>query len=315
MKWSVLALAGIGLVAAAAAAFLVAGLRANKAGAHPITPEVEVLFAAKALPALSVIDSASVVIRKMPKTEVPPNAISDPVAVVGKVLRMPMIEGEAVTPAVLASRESGINLAAAVREGMRAVSVSLSQSEALEGLLYPGGVVDVLFSFRAPAGSTDQAEETISLTLLKAVQVLAIEGRTILSTEEPNATPPTSSRGQTHQMVTLMVTPKQAELLQLAQKFGSVSLSMRNPLDTDAPATNETLLSQMSEFFRRRITAASAAALPAPPPKQVNLVETVAQTQPAKGPPPAPKWAITFIRGGAIDVESYPMPGSKGVQP
>ncbi len=138
MKWSILVLVGTGLVAAVAAAFLVAGMKTPHAAGAAVVErgeEVDVLFAARALPALSVIDSRSVVLRKVPQSKTPPNAMSDPVAVVGKVLRLPVIEGQAMTPAVLASRDSGINLAAAVREGMRAVSLSMTDADSLEGLL------------------------------------------------------------------------------------------------------------------------------------------------------------------------------------
>lgn len=315
MKWSILVLVGSGLVAALAATFLVAGLN-NSHGAGTATAEtvndVDVLFAAKALPALSVIDSKSVVIRKVPQSKAPPNAMSDPVAVVGKVLRAPMIEGQAVTPAVLASKDSGINLAAAVREGMRAVSLSLADADALENLLYPGSVVDVLFSFKAPSGSANQADETISLTLLKAVQVLAVEGRTILSTDEPAAPPVSSPRGLQRQMVTLMVTPKQAELLQLAQKFGAVSLAMRNPMDNQTPVVGEAMLSQLSEFFQRKVLPPAAAPLvAAPAPQAQEPAHKSATSQPAT----APSWIMTVIRGGALSVQDFPSTTTKGQTP
>ncbi len=116
--------------------------------------------------------------------------------------------------------------------------------------------------------------------------MLAVEGRTILTTDEPASAPASSSRGLQRQMVTLMITPKQAELLQLAQKFGSISLAMRNPLDSETPAAGETLLSQLSEFFRRRAAAAAAPApvVATPVPGPAPRVEP-----PAARPPPATK--------------------------
>lgn len=295
MRWSIVALGLVGLIAAGAAAFLVAGLRTSRAAVPGIAaPQAGVLFATKSMPALSVVEAGSVVLRTVPLSEAPPNAMSDPVTVVGKVLRHPVVAGQAITPAVLAAKDSAINLAAAVREGMRAVSVSLADYEALQGLLYPGSVVDVLFSFKAPAGSKDQADETVSTTLLRAVQVLAIENRTILSPAEGGDVPTTATRGTQHQMVTLMVSPKQAELLQLAQKFGSITLSMRNPLDADPGGRGETLLSQMSEFLKKRVAPAVVpAALAAPAPA----------SQPA-----ANLWQVRVIRGGATEMQNVSLP-------
>lgn len=307
MKWSIVGLIAVGLVAAASAAMLVAALRSTPSaqGAQAAAP-VDVLVAARPLAAMSLVDSQSVVLRKMLPSAVPLEAMSDPVAVVGKVVRLPMIEGQVFTPASLAAKDSGISLAATVREGMRAVSLSLSDYEAMEGLLYPGGVVDVLFSFRAPPGSRSQSEETISTTLLKAVQVLAIEGRTILSAVEGAATPAASAvHGGRKQIVTLMVTPKQAELLQLAQEHGAISLAMRNPLEPLCAVNEEEVRSQLSEFFRRHSSE------PAPPPAVAEAPASMPAAEPKASATPAPKWNVTFIRGGASETQSFPMPEAK----
>ncbi len=305
MKWSIVALVAVGLVAAGAAAALVAALRAAPAAqAAQSSAIIDVLVAARPLAAMSLIDSQSVVLRKMPASAALPEAMTDPVAVVGKVIRLPMIEGQLFTPAVLAAKDSGISLAATVRSGMRAVSLSLSDYEAMEGLLYPGGVVDVLFSFRAPPGSRSQSEETISTTLLKAVQVLAIEGRTILSTVESAAAPAAGAmHGGRKQIVTLMVTPKQAELLQLAQEHGAISLALRNPLEPVVEASEEEVRSRLSEFFRRRaVEPASPASTPA-------SASAAGAAKPA--PTTAAQWNVTFIRGGASETQSFPMPESQ----
>lgn len=299
MKLSIALLGLVGLLAAGAAAFLVSGLRPAKAApAVAAAPEADVLFAVRSMPALSVVEAGSVVLRKVPREKAPADAVSDPVAVVGKVLRQPVVEGQAFTPTVLAAKDSGINLASAVRAGMRAVSVSLSDYEALEGILYPGSVVDVLFSFKAPADSKDQAGDTVSMTLLKSVQVLAVEGKTILSAAEKGEAPGAESKGRQKQIVALMVTGKQAELLQLAQKFGSISLALRNPLDAgkENPAESS-LSSQLSEILRKRMPV-MAAATPSP-------------AAPARSGGEA-QWQMTVIRGNATEIQSLPMPPRSG---
>ena len=185
----------------------------------------------------------------------------------------------------------------------------MTDADSLEGLPLPRQRGGRALLVQAPPGTANQTEDTISLTLLKAVQVLAVEGRTILTTDEPASAPASSSRGLQRQMVTLMITPKQAELLQLAQKFGSISLAMRNPLDSETPAAGETLLSQVSEFFRRRAAAAAAPApvVATPVPGPAPRVEPpAARPPPATKPAPAPTWTMTFIRGGTTSDESFP---------
>ena len=121
----------------------------------------------------------------MAADQAPPGAITNPVQVVGKVLLVGVIKGQPFTAESFASKESAASLAAAVRSGMPAVGVSLSDYEAISGLLYPGSVVDVLFSFKG----SQEGGETISTTLLKGVQVLAVEDRTIVSSGQETVAP------------------------------------------------------------------------------------------------------------------------------
>jgi Flp pilus assembly protein CpaB len=87
--------------------------------------------------------------------------------------------------------------------------------------------VDVLTSYK-PAN----ANEAVTKTLLQNIQVLGIEGDTIVSAQE-NKRPGTTDRNK-KRMVTLMVDPEQAKVLQSAIQEGTISLSMRNPLDAAA---------------------------------------------------------------------------------
>ncbi|MHC4758893.1 MAG: Flp pilus assembly protein CpaB, partial [Planctomycetota bacterium] len=126
---------------------------------------------------------------------------------------------------------------------MRAVSVMLPKEAVSGGLLYPGCVVDVIASFRLSGAYKDKGQ-AISTTLLHAVQVLAVDKKTIVSKQEnlPKSTTPQRSSGRI--TVTLMVDPKQAEALQLAIRHGTISLAMRNPLDKYAVDIDPTVLSE-----------------------------------------------------------------------
>jgi pilus assembly protein CpaB len=295
MNWKVVALALMGVVAAVSAAFLAAGMRPGKAAeARAAGPMMDVLVAAEPLAALTMVDSESAVIKRMPVAEAPPNALSDPAAVVGRVLRLPMIAGQAFTPCVMSAKDSGMNMATSVREGMRAVCLSLADHEAIHGLLYAGSVVDVLFSLRAVVDGNAPGEETVSTTLLRGVPVLAVDGRTIAAAEE-TATAPTHNALK--HMITLMVTPKQAELLQVAQEHGDISLAMRNPQEAAPAWSDEDARARMSDLIRRKA---------APPP-------VVAQTAPAKpvAAQAPPQWTVTTIRGGTAGAQAFPVPQSK----
>ena len=314
MKWSVAVLVVVGILAAISAAILVA----YWSGGHPVaaTPQpqpkpvvaeeqVDVLYATKALPSLTIVDQQSVLRKKVPKGQAPMVFMSDAALVVGRALRVGMGDGQVFTPECLADKDSGIHVAAAVPPGMRAASVSLSNYEALHGLLYPGSVVDILFMFRGsktggPSGN--EVEETVSMSLMKGVQVLAVGDRTIIASP-PEVPGNTQASGQ-KETVTLLVTPKQAELLQLAQENGSISLTMRSPLDTASTPDSETMLSQLTQFFRK---ARPVAASPRIPTTEPVAVKTPVNVDPPD-PPKPPQWKVTTIRGEHVAEESFPIP-------
>jgi pilus assembly protein CpaB len=286
MKWSIVGLVVVGVIAALLAAVLMGLLRAGARGGG--SREVDILVATQDLPAMSVVDSNSVAVRR---SQAPEGFVSDAVQVVGKVLSLPVKQDQAFTENCFAGKGSGVNLAAAVSKGMRAVSLSLTDYAAMEGLLYPGSVVDVLASFRIPKEDT-RAEEIISMTLLTGVQVLAVANQTVV-TGAPGEAPTPTSRQEQKRLVALMVTPKQAEQLQIAQKFGEISLAMRNPLETVSPEESATMLSQVVAAIQRRSSFR---------PLSPEMSTTAAVS------PRAMEWPVELIRGSSSQVESVPMP-------
>jgi pilus assembly protein CpaB len=244
MKWAVTVLILLGVVAAISTAILVATLRGGPAEAS--VPSDAVVLAAKSLPAMTVITSSYVTEGTAEKGELPEGYLSSPVQAIGGVLGVPVVEGQVLTESCFVSKGAGAQLAAALPHGTRAVSITLSSRDISGGLLYPGCVVDVLASFRLQR-TEQKAGRAISTTLLHGIQVLAVQGVSVVSNKaEPEEEGGRLRRGSSAQRVTvtLMVDPKQAEALQLAKTYGIISLAMRNPLDKYAVDTDATVLSE-----------------------------------------------------------------------
>ena len=150
MKVAVISLVLFGIIAAICAAVLIATLARPSSNA-PISlsavQDVDVLVAATELQAMSVVDSKSVIVKKVPKAQVPANALLNPVQVVGKVLTDKMLANQPFTKACFAREGTGVYLATAVPHGKRAMSITLSDWSGMAGLLYPGSLVDVLVSY------------------------------------------------------------------------------------------------------------------------------------------------------------------------
>src|SRR6185503_8819315 len=78
----------------------------------------------------------------------------------------------------------------------------------------------------------------LTTTLLERVQVLAVEAKSVVSGSAETVGTDTSvaadaiSRANRTRRVTLLVDTKQAKALQLGMEQGTLSLALRNPLDT-----------------------------------------------------------------------------------
>jgi pilus assembly protein CpaB len=269
MKWSVVGLLVLGLIAAVSAALLVTSLekksKSSGAGSTPVVQDTQdhVLVAPRDLEARSIVSADAIATKDLPLGSAPGDALKDPAQVVGKVLLVPLKAGELFTSGCFAREGFGMRLASAVAHGMRAVNVQLSDSMGLEPLLYPGSVVDVLATVKMPNPDDTtgtSAGAPVSVTLLQAVTVLGVGDKTVVSTNDGE------SRGILDRgprpSVTLLVDPEQAEMLKLAMQEGSISLTLRNPMDsTESKADGvgisalSPILAKAAEFARQRAIA------------------------------------------------------------
>ena len=148
--------------------------------------------------------------------------------VLNRVALYPISANAPVVNANLSQLSGADGIPATITPGYRAVSVTISDSAGVAGLVQAGTHVDVLFT------RPGTMAEAITSTILQNVKVLSV-GR---------ATPPTTTgvAAQTADLkaaprvpvATLLVTPEDAQKLELAKNEGRISLSLRNPLDTSA---------------------------------------------------------------------------------
>ena len=172
-------------------------------------------------------------------------------AVAGRGTVAPIYAGEPILEGRLAARGAGAGLAATIPVGKRAVALRVNEVVGLAGFVMPGMRVDVLVAGNAP-GSTNPMSGTLSRTVLQNIEVLSA-GQNI----EKNG----NGKPEAAQVVNLLVTPEQAEILSLAGSETKVQLVLRNPLDTREETTPGT---SIAKLFGQPETA------PAPPPVVVT---------------------------------------------
>lgn len=241
-KWPMLAVLGVGLVASLCAAVLMAALRGGAGKPQEVERRlVEVIVVTRDLPSMTRIEQDMIEVREIDAGDRPEGSFREPIQVLGRVIKSPMVLGQPVSATVLLSEDAGARLASSLPPGFRAVSVELNASSAMRGLIYPGSRVDVIAAFRAVPGR-QQVGGPVSRTLLQNVSVLAVEDRTVFTPDEEKSEEELRAQANRQPlrrlMVTLMVDPQQARELQAARDLGELSLSLRNPNDdtlTDDP--------------------------------------------------------------------------------
>ncbi len=184
-----------------------------------------------------------------------------------------VVENEPLTESKLAPLEAGAGLPPSITEGMRAVSVKVNEVIGVAGFVVPGTRVDVLVTLRR-----DNERDSMSRVVVSDVQVLTAGTRYDQEKAKDGQPIPTS-------VVTLLVTPADAERIALAQTEGQIMLTLRNPLDrkpTDTTGIRTgALLGQapapqpvVKTAPGRRVAVAPPAA-PAPPAPRMYTVEAI----------------------------------------
>ena len=165
---------------------------------------------------------------------VPAGATAHPEDVLERGVLTPIYAREPVIETRLAPKGAGGGLAAMIPVGMRAVAVRVNEVVGVAGFVIAGMKVDVLISGTSP--NSDQRLGTQTRTMLQNIEVLSA-GQDFKKDAE--------GKPQPVQVVNLLVTPDQAELLRLAANSLKIQLVLRNPLDTQVTKIPATAMSNL----------------------------------------------------------------------
>jgi len=231
----------------------------------------QVAVAARPLPVGTMLTASDVRLVAWPASSPVAGGYSTVEDVVNRGLVAPVVENEPLTAAKVAVAEAGAGLPPTITAGMRAISVKVNEVIGVAGFVVPGTRVDVVVTLA-------KREESVSRVVVTNVQVLTAGTRYDQDQAKDGKPVPST-------VVTLLVTPEDAERIALASAEGQIMLTLRNPLDTEATETKGTRL-------------ASLMGAPDPPPvtKVVQGVRRAVPPPAPQAPPPPPVYAVETIR-------------------
>jgi pilus assembly protein CpaB len=197
-------------------------------------PSAQVLVAGRNLEIGSLIKDADFKMAEWPGAP-PAGAIVKKEDAVGRGVIIAIIEGEPLVESRLAPKGAGAGLAANIKPGMRAVALRVNDVNGLAGFVIPGMHVDVLISGTPPSNPNPTAG-AIAKTLLQDIEILSA-GQNIQKDAE--------GKPVVVNLVNVLVTPEQAEILNLATNDTRVQLVLRNPIDHEKSVTKGAWLQEL----------------------------------------------------------------------
>jgi pilus assembly protein CpaB len=205
--------------------------------------------------------------------DIPDGAFREPKDVIGRGVITSMARNEIVLPSKLAADKAGGGLPAMIPQGKRAVAVKVNEVIGVAGFALPGTKVDVLVTGNVE--KNNDPGDVSATTVLQNVQVLAAGQKLQTSAD---------GKPETVQVITLLVTPEEAQKLALASQEGKIQLTLRNPLDADAPAV-------------RVVKNASLYGIGGPAPRVAHRKVEV--------PKQVPVYQVEMIKGNKRDVTTF----------
>lgn len=240
----------------------------------------EIVVAGQDLEIGAAIEAASLKLELWPSNKVPEGAFEAVEDVVDRVTISRILINEPVSGRRLAPAGSGVGLSPKVPHGMRAMALRVDDVNSVAGFVLPEARVDVLLT-GTPVGRGDIGR--LTKTILSHIKVISAG---------EHLAPDASGRPQKVPVVTLLLSPEQAELLTLARAEGQIQLVLRNSMDKDSTKTAGV----------RRPELFSIDFEPAPKPR---LGRPVAPRVIRVQAPPRPSQEVEVYRGNQKSVQSF----------
>ena len=243
----------LALVISGACTYLLSKRMSARATAKSI-PDIMYAAPSRPLQAGEVLKPDSVELIAWPGTKPLRGAFLKTADLVGRTLLFPLERDQPVLERDLSAVGAGAGLASRIPDGMRAIALRSDEVVGVAGFLVPGSRVDVLVTLRIA-----QSADPVTATVLQNAEVLAVGQR---AQPDPDGKPTAAVT-----VVTLLLTPDQAERAVLASAQGSVHFVLRNGADMGHAEPAPMQLSMLAGGLAAPAVKQEPAAAPAAQPR------------------------------------------------
>lgn len=241
---------------------------------------VPVLLAIKRIPKETILKPEMFKTEIIPQEALQPGALTNADSVANKKTLVEIPKGDQVTTAKISFQkprqprpERGRSLAETTPSGKRAVTIKVDVLTGAGGMILPGDRVDVVASIAIPMQTPDgkQIAQQANVPLFQHVLVLAV-GQQLATTVEKKAkdssspwqwsgprqtSQKTTRKGNNGSLITLALSPQEANLLGFVSEQAKIRLMLRNVMDakvvpTLTPANWESFFQYVNTLYPKK---------------------------------------------------------------
>ncbi|WP_045211608.1 Flp pilus assembly protein CpaB [Desulfonatronovibrio magnus] len=235
------------LVAVFAVIMLMNYISSRERAILELATPVQVVAALRDMPEGTRVEPGMIELVTVPQKYVQPGAFNDIQRVVNRSVNVPVLRGTQVLESMFFDVEIE-GIAPKIPTGKRAFSIFVTDVTSVGQLIQPGDMVDIMVTVEIGSFQDGRAvsEEVITKTALENILVLAVDQtssvrRTGTASGSSQQAPGSvfsagntaaGSRSTQIKTLSLSVSPREVQILNLSQEIGTLSASLRSSFDT-----------------------------------------------------------------------------------
>lgn len=211
--------------------------------------ETTVIEAGTDIPEGTQITADMLVAATVYQSDLMPSALTSGDDIIGQYASSKIVAGSQIAASMLSDQKassSASSFSYKIPAGMRTVTLSISQTTSVAGMLQVGDHVDILATYNEQDG---ESSKTVTKYIAGNVEIAALDQTVVRSEEDASTADSANTSGtQAATTVTMFVSPELAQALVWESQNGSLVLTLRSPEETTNPPADTFSADNMKTF-------------------------------------------------------------------